>query len=198
MQVKSRHQPTTVSRLTKLQIMPPTERHLLCLLLTQRKTSEGTDFKVGRTEANTIKIQVAKTTSKGRGSFYLAQFDLRIRPHDRESDNSEAKQPEAPSTSRQVDKDIGVFCHYHEYNDHDIESCIALRKVVERLINEGKLDQYLSTKSTPKQPANRQINMISGGAPIADTSNCSIKRYMRAVQHSQILNIVGALNDKIR
>ncbi|CAL2226728.1 unnamed protein product [Prunus armeniaca] len=57
---------------------------------------------------------------------------------------------------RQVDKDMGVFCRYHQYNGHDAESCIALRKIIEKLISEGKLDQY----PAPEHPSNRQINMI--------------------------------------
>lgn len=87
-----------------------------------------------------------------------------------------------------------MFCRYHKYNDHDTESCVALRKVVKRLINEGKLDQYLSTRPNPDQPVNWQINTISGVAPIADTSNWSIN----VVQHPQVLSIAGRHNDKIR
>lgn len=86
-------------------------------------------------------------------------------------------------------KDTRVFCRYHQYNGHDTESCIALCKIVERLINEGKLDQYLGMRPAPEQPNNLQINLISGRAPIVDSSNQSIKDYMRAVRHPQILSI---------
>ncbi|XP_021815355.1 uncharacterized protein LOC110757911 [Prunus avium] len=99
---------------------------------------------------------------------------------------------------RRNEKDTGVFCRYHQYNGHDTELCIALRKIVERLINEGKLDQYLNTKTASDQPSNRQINMISGGAPIAETSNRSVKNYVRAVRHPQILSVEGGRNDKTR
>ncbi|XP_021812766.1 uncharacterized protein LOC110755794 [Prunus avium] len=40
--------------------------------------------------------------------------------------------------------------------------------------------------------------MISGGAPLAETSNRSVKNYVRAVRHPQILSIAGGRNDKIR
>ena len=69
-----------------------------------------------------------------------------------------------------------MFCKYHKYNGHDTESCIALRKIVERLIREGKLDQYLSDRSVPEQQVNRQVNMISGGTPISEANNRSIKK----------------------
>ncbi|XP_021829439.1 uncharacterized protein LOC110769717 [Prunus avium] len=99
---------------------------------------------------------------------------------------------------RQSEKDTGVFCRYHQYNGHDTESCIALRKIVERLINEGRLDQYLSTKPTSDKPPNRQINMISGGTPIAETSNRSVKDYVRAVQYPQILSVDQGRNNKVQ
>ncbi|CAL2247425.1 unnamed protein product [Prunus armeniaca] len=56
---------------------------------------------------------------------------------------------------RQVDKDTGVFCRYHQYNGHDTKSYIALRRIVEKLISEGKLDQYLSAQSGPEHQGNR-------------------------------------------
>ncbi|CAL9004116.1 unnamed protein product, partial [Prunus brigantina] len=83
-------------------------------------------------------------------------------------------------------------------NTHDTESCITLWKIVEWLISEGKLDQYLNTHSTPEQPGNRQINMISGGTPIADSSNRSTKNYMRVIRHPQILSVTEGRNSKIR
>ncbi|CAL8117037.1 unnamed protein product [Prunus armeniaca] len=91
--------------------------------------------------------------------------------------------PSLRKLPRQVDKDTRVFCRYHQYNGHDTESCIALRTIVEKLISEGKLDQYLNAQSGPEHQGNRQINMISGGTPIADSSCRSIKSYLRAVRH---------------
>lgn len=54
----------------------------------------------------------------------------------------------------QVDKDTRVFCQYYQYNGHDTESCFALRNIVERLISEGKLDQYLGERPTTQQKPN--------------------------------------------
>ncbi|CAL8132440.1 unnamed protein product [Prunus armeniaca] len=97
--------------------------------------------------------------------------------------NQMISKPSLRKLPRQVDKDTGVFCRYHQYNDHDTESCIALRRIVEKLISEGKLDQYMSTQSGPEHQGNRQINMIRGSTPIADCSRRSVKSYVRAVQH---------------
>ncbi|CAL9024300.1 unnamed protein product [Prunus brigantina] len=98
----------------------------------------------------------------------------------------------------QVDKNIGVFCRYHQYNGHDTESCIPLRRIVEKLISEGKLDQYLNTQLGPEHQGNRQINMISGGTPIADFIRRSVKSYVCAVWHPQVLSLTEERNSKIR
>ncbi|XP_021813304.1 uncharacterized protein LOC110756206 [Prunus avium] len=114
------------------------------------------------------------------------------------TENQMIPKPNNRKLPRKNEKDTGVFCRYNQYNGHDTESCIALRKIIERLINEGKLDQHLSTKMASDQPPNRQIKMISGGAPIAEASNRSIKNYIRAIRHPQILSVAGGRNDKIR
>lgn len=123
----------------------------------QQETSEIMAFKVGRTEGNVIRTLEAFTLLNSTCKYVLMAENQMI------PKSNNRKLP------RQIDKDTGVFCH-------DTESCIGLRRVVEHLISEGKLDQYLSTKPTPEQPANRQINMINGGVPIADTNNRSIKK----------------------
>lgn len=66
------------------------------------------------------------------------------------------------------------------------------------MISEDRLDQYLGKRSAPKQPSNRQINMINGGAPIIDSSNRSIKNYVRAVRHPQMLSVIEGRHSKIR
>ncbi|CAL8990852.1 unnamed protein product, partial [Prunus brigantina] len=66
------------------------------------------------------------------------------------------------------------------------------------LISEGKLDQYLNAHSGPEPPGNRQINMISGGTPIADSSRRSTKSYIRAVRHPQVFSLTEERNSKIR
>ncbi|CAL8114265.1 unnamed protein product [Prunus armeniaca] len=60
------------------------------------------------------------------------------------AENQMIPKPSLRKLPRQLDKDTGVFYRYHQYNGHDIESCIALRRIVEKLISEGKLDQYLN------------------------------------------------------
>ncbi|CAL8991542.1 unnamed protein product, partial [Prunus brigantina] len=77
------------------------------------------------------------------------------------AENQMIPKPSFRKLPRQVDKDTGVFCRYHQYNGHDTESCIALRRIVEKMIGEGKLDQYLDTHAGAEPPGNRQINVIS-------------------------------------
>ncbi|CAL9021522.1 unnamed protein product, partial [Prunus brigantina] len=77
------------------------------------------------------------------------------------AENQMIPKPNPRKLPRQVDKDTGVFCRYHQYNGHDTKSCIALRRIVEKLISEGKLDQYLNAHSGPELQGNWQINMIS-------------------------------------
>ncbi|CAL9007143.1 unnamed protein product [Prunus brigantina] len=114
------------------------------------------------------------------------------------AENQMIPKPSFRKLPRQVDKDTGVFCRYHQYNGHDTESCIALRRIVEKLISEGKLDQYLNAHAGAEPPGNRQINMISGGTPIADSSRRSTKSYIRAVRHPQVFSLTEEHNSKIR
>ncbi|CAL2246366.1 unnamed protein product [Prunus armeniaca] len=78
----------------------------------------------------------------------------------------------------------GVFCHFHQFGDHDTESCVALRNIIEGLICEGKLDKYVHhLPPPPPNPYQRQINMIStinSGPTMAGTSNNSVKHYIRS------------------
>ncbi|CAL2257085.1 unnamed protein product [Prunus armeniaca] len=46
--------------------------------------------------------------------------------------------------NRQDDQDTGIFYQYHQHNSHNIWECISTRKIVERLIQDGKLDQYIA------------------------------------------------------
>ncbi|CAL8084635.1 unnamed protein product [Prunus armeniaca] len=68
-----------------------------------------------------------------------------------------------------------------------------MRKIIERLIREGKLDQYIARP--PQAPApnvNQQINMIStisGGPTLEGISNRSRKQYVRAAQYPQVFGI---------
>ncbi|KAH0969501.1 hypothetical protein GBA52_022001 [Prunus armeniaca] len=74
-----------------------------------------------------------------------------------------------------------------------MEDCISLRKIVERLIREGKLDQYITRPpQAPVPNGNRQINMISTisrGPTLAGSSNRSVKQYVRAAHYPQVFSI---------
>ncbi|XP_034203096.1 uncharacterized protein LOC117617711 [Prunus dulcis] len=74
---------------------------------------------------------------------------------------------------------------------HDTESCVALRNIIEGLIREGKLDNYVRNIPAPPNPHQRQINMIStisGGPTLAGTSNNSIKHYVRSTYAHQVFS----------
>ncbi|CAL2227858.1 unnamed protein product [Prunus armeniaca] len=92
--------------------------------------------------------------------------------------------------NRQDNRDTGKFCRYHQQNSHNTEDCISLRKIVERLIREGKLDHYIARSPQASAPnANRQINMIStisGGPTLEGPSNRSMKQYVRAAHNPQV------------
>ncbi|XP_034197315.1 uncharacterized protein LOC117612781 [Prunus dulcis] len=83
--------------------------------------------------------------------------------------------------------------HGNEHNSHNTEDCISLRKIVERLIREGRLDQYIARQpSAPVANPTRQINMIStisGGSTVAGMRDRSMKQYVRAAQFPQVFGI---------
>ncbi|CAL2238414.1 unnamed protein product [Prunus armeniaca] len=90
-------------------------------------------------------------------------------------------------------RDTGKFCRYHQQNSHNTEDCISLRKIVKRLIREGKLDHHIAKPPQASAPnANRQINMIStisGGPTLAGPSNRSMKQYVCAAHYPQVFGI---------
>lgn len=77
--------------------------------------------------------------------------------------------------NQQDNRDTEKFCRYHQHNSHNTEECISLRKIFERLIWEGKLDQYIARPPQALvQNTNLQIDMISnisGGPTLAGISN---------------------------
>ncbi|XP_034197018.1 uncharacterized protein LOC117612439 [Prunus dulcis] len=81
----------------------------------------------------------------------------------------------------------------YEHNSHNTENCISLRKIVERLIREGRLDQYIARQPPAPVPnPTRQINMIStisGGPTVARMSNRSMQQYVHAAQFPQVFGI---------
>ncbi|XP_016652617.1 PREDICTED: uncharacterized protein LOC107881981 [Prunus mume] len=103
--------------------------------------------------------------------------------------------------NQQDNRDTGKFCRYHQQNNHNTEDCISLRKIVERLIREGKLDQYIARPLQALAPnANRQINMnstISGGPTLVGPSNRSVKQYVRAAHHPQVFGIETDRHHKV-
>ncbi|CAL8168819.1 unnamed protein product [Prunus armeniaca] len=85
----------------------------------------------------------------------------------------------------------GVFCRFHQFGGHDTESCVALRNIIEGLIRDGKLDNYVNNLPPPPNPHQRQINMIStisGGPTLAGTSNNSIKHYVLSTYAHQVFS----------
>ncbi|CAL9024623.1 unnamed protein product, partial [Prunus brigantina] len=78
-----------------------------------------------------------------------------------------------------------VFCHFHQSSDHDIESCVALCNIIERLIREGKLDKYVHNLPPPPN----MISIISGAPTLAGTSNNSIKHYVQSSYAHQAFSI---------
>ncbi|KAM2077654.1 hypothetical protein COP1_023960 [Malus domestica] len=89
------------------------------------------------------------------------------------------RQPDYKST-----KNTGMFCCYHEYNGHDGEKCIILRDHIEDLAREGKIDQFLF--HPPRDNRNqRQVNVIysiSGGTPMSESSNTTMKNSERTLR----------------
>ncbi|CAL9013591.1 unnamed protein product, partial [Prunus brigantina] len=109
------------------------------------------------------------------------------------NEHDQIPKPTNRKPNRQDNRDTGKFCRYHQQNSHNTEDCISLRKIVERLIREGKLDQYIARpQQAPAPNVNRQINMIStisGGPTLAGPSNRSVKQYVRAAHYPQVFGI---------
>ncbi|XP_008237867.1 PREDICTED: uncharacterized protein LOC103336588 [Prunus mume] len=60
------------------------------------------------------------------------------------NENEIIPKPAFRKTNRQDNRDTEKFYLYHQQNSHNTEDCISLRKIVERLIRKGKLDQYIA------------------------------------------------------
>ncbi|XP_008229864.1 PREDICTED: uncharacterized protein LOC103329215 [Prunus mume] len=109
------------------------------------------------------------------------------------NEHEKIPKPNNRKLNRQYNRDTGKFCRYHQQNIHNTEDCISLRKIVERLIRERKLDQYIARpQQAPAPNANRQINMIStisGGPTLAGPSNRSMKQYVCAAHYPQVFGI---------
>ncbi|KAM2242168.1 hypothetical protein ACFX1S_009157 [Malus domestica] len=83
-------------------------------------------------------------------------------------------------------KNTGIFCCYHEHNDHDSEKCITICDHIEALAHEEKIDQFLFHPSRDNCNQ-RQVNVIyyisGGGTPISESSNRAMKNNERALKH---------------
>ncbi|CAL8174398.1 unnamed protein product [Prunus armeniaca] len=109
------------------------------------------------------------------------------------NEHDQISKPNHRKPNWQDNRDTGKFCRYHQQNSHNTEDCISLRKIIERLIREEKLDQYIARpQQAPAANANQQINMISTisvGLTLAGPSNRSIKQYVRAAHYPQVFGI---------
>ncbi|XP_034217344.1 uncharacterized protein LOC117628908 [Prunus dulcis] len=87
------------------------------------------------------------------------------------NENEIIPKPNHQKPNRQDNQHTGKFCRYHQHNSHNTEECIRLRKIIECLIREGKLDQYIArSPQAPVLNQNSHINMIStisGGPTLA-------------------------------
>ncbi|CAL9021504.1 unnamed protein product [Prunus brigantina] len=148
-------------------------------------------------------------SKKGRGKYSHNDHWAPLPNHDRSqevfallnttyeavlmNENEMIPKPNHRKPNRQDNRDIGKFCRYHQHNSHNTEECISLRKIIERLIREGKLNQYIAKPPQGPIPnTNRQINMISTiseGSTLAGTSNRSVKQYVRAANYPQVFGV---------
>lgn len=104
--------------------------------------------------------------------------------------------PEPPPTQRTtMGEDRDKWCKYHKLRGHDIDSCIHLRREIEKLIQSGKLRGYTRDKRDERPKASKKeevaeekrhtLNTISGGFAGGGESSSSRKKYVRQVMLCQ-------------
>jgi hypothetical protein len=87
-----------------------------------------------------------------------------------------------------MDKD--KWCKYHKIRGHDIDSCIHLRREIERLIQNRKLRGYAQDRRDERQKADNKkeevgaekrhtLNTILGGFAGGGESSSARKKYVR-------------------
>ena len=117
------------------------------------------------------------------------------------NENEIIPKPNHQKPNRQDNQDTGKFCRYHQHNSYNTEECISLRKIVECLIREGKLDQYIArSPQAPVPNPNPHINMISTiseGPTLASMSNQSVKQYVQAAHYPQVFGIEADRHHKV-
>ncbi|XP_024178636.1 uncharacterized protein LOC112184612 [Rosa chinensis] len=67
--------------------------------------------------------------------------------------------------SKLTQQDTEKFCTYHEDVGHNTNLCVALKNIIESLIQRGKLQRYLPTKEIGAVDMYGQIFTIHGGGP---------------------------------
>jgi hypothetical protein len=104
--------------------------------------------------------------------------------------------PEPPPTQRTtMGEDRDKWCKYHKLRGHDTDSCIHLRREIEKLIQSGKLRGYTRDKRDERPKASKKeevaeekrhtLNTISGGFAGGGESSSSRKKYVRQVMLCQ-------------
>lgn len=93
----------------------------------------------------------------------------------------------------QNNRDTNKFRRYHQHNCHDTEQCIPLKKIIEQLVKEGKLDRFIQRPQQAQATAPpQQINMINtnnGGPTMAGDTSYPRKQYVHAARYPQVLGI---------
>lgn len=94
----------------------------------------------------------------------------------------------------------GKYCKYHKDGGHDTNFCIALKDMIQSLINEGKLNQYKPRQEVHNVTQVRgQINTIDGGGLLGGpSSHRSKKRCTRAGHSREIFNVHQYRSSSVR
>ncbi|XP_024156222.1 uncharacterized protein LOC112164229 [Rosa chinensis] len=74
-------------------------------------------------------------------------------------------QPQKFPKSKLTHQDTGRFCTYHEDAGHNTNLCVALKNMIESLVQKGKLQQYLPAKEVGAIGVYGRILTIHGGGP---------------------------------
>ncbi|XP_004298152.1 PREDICTED: uncharacterized protein LOC101300818 [Fragaria vesca subsp. vesca] len=100
--------------------------------------------------------------------------------------------------SRLTKEDIGKFCGYHGEASHNINSCIELKKAVERRIQEGKLQQYVpGPRHVGAIEVYETINTIHGESRIDNRSNKAKKQCTRSRDGQEVFAFWSSSNQQM-